>query len=336
MAAAILERARHPARPQPRRREHGRRRGLHAARRRAARRHRRRPRPVRGRRVLARRASSTSSTRARSCSPTSSATSSTATASSTRSPTAGPRSSRAATAARPLVLNADDPTVADLGRDRRRRDLLRRRGPTRGAARDAARLRRQALPPLRARLRLRRRLPRPPRPLPLPATAGATGPTPHVAADDVVLDGTRGAPLHPAHAGGRRPPSRSRLPGLYNVYNALGAAALCPRPRRRARRRRRRARGRRGRLRPGRDRDELGGRARCRSCSSRTPPGANEVLRTLALEAGEHDLLAVLNDNIADGRDVSWVWDADWELARRRACAGSPARARAPPRWRCG
>ena len=38
------------------------------------------------------------------------------------------------------------------------------------------------------------------------------------------------------------------------------------------------------------------------------------MLRTLALEGERLDLLGVLNDNIADGRDVSWVWDADWEL----------------------
>jgi UDP-N-acetylmuramyl tripeptide synthase len=49
----------------------------------------------------------------------------------------------------------------------------------------------------------------------------------------------------------------------------------------------------------------------------KNPAGANEVLRTLALEGGELDLLGVLNDRIADGRDVSWVWDADWELLAR-------------------
>ena len=46
----------------------------------------------------------------------------------------------------------------------------------------------------------------------------------------------------------------------------------------------------------------------------KNPAGTNEVLRTLALEPGEHDLLGVLNDRIADGRDVSWIWDADFEL----------------------
>jgi UDP-N-acetylmuramyl tripeptide synthase len=61
----------------------------------------------------------------------------------------------------------------------------------------------------------------------------------------------------------------------------------------------------------------------------KNPAGANEVLRTLALEPGGHDLLAVLNDNIADGRDVSWIWDADFELldgrVRRITCSGTRA-----------
>jgi UDP-N-acetylmuramyl tripeptide synthase len=61
----------------------------------------------------------------------------------------------------------------------------------------------------------------------------------------------------------------------------------------------------------------------------KNPAGANEVLRTLALEPGEHDLLGVLNDRIADGRDVSWIWDADFELlagrVRRFTCSGTRA-----------
>ena len=50
----------------------------------------------------------------------------------------------------------------------------------------------------------------------------------------------------------------------------------------------------------------------------KNPAGANEVLRTLASEPGEHELLGVLNDRIADGRDVSWIWDADFELLAGR------------------
>jgi len=61
----------------------------------------------------------------------------------------------------------------------------------------------------------------------------------------------------------------------------------------------------------------------------KNPAGANEVLRTLALEEGELDLLLVLNDNTADGHDVSWVWDADFEVlaprSRRITCAGTRA-----------
>ena len=39
--------------------------------------------------------------------------------------------------------------------------------------------------------------------------------------------------------------------------------------------------------------------------------------------------MIALNDNTADGRDVSWVWDADFELlegsVRRVVCAGTRA-----------
>ncbi len=46
---------------------------------------------------------------------------------------------------------------------------------------------------------------------------------------------------------------------------------------------------------------------------AKNPTGANENVRTLMLEPGQHDLLVALNDRIADGRDVSWIWDVDWE-----------------------
>jgi UDP-N-acetylmuramyl tripeptide synthase len=117
------------------------------------------------------------------------------------------------------------------------------------------------------------------------------------------------------------------LPGLYNVYNALAAAALA--------------------CALGVDLDQtvagleaaapafgrsetvtIGGRE-LRILLVKNPAGANEVLRTLALEPGEHDLLGVLNDNVADGRDVSWIWDADFELLagrlRRATCSGTRA-----------
>jgi UDP-N-acetylmuramyl tripeptide synthase len=120
---------------------------------------------------------------------------------------------------------------------------------------------------------------------------------------------------------------RLPLPGLYNVYNALAAAALAT------------ALG----AGPQDIVDGLEevaaafGRAETVSIDGhdlllllvKNPAGANEVLRTLALEDGQHDLLAVLNDHTADGRDVSWIWDADFETLatrlRRVTCSGTRA-----------
>jgi UDP-N-acetylmuramyl tripeptide synthase len=61
----------------------------------------------------------------------------------------------------------------------------------------------------------------------------------------------------------------------------------------------------------------------------KNPAGANEVLRTLTLEDGQVDVWLALNDRIADGRDVSWIWDADFELLAGRVatvtCSGTRA-----------
>ncbi len=47
----------------------------------------------------------------------------------------------------------------------------------------------------------------------------------------------------------------------------------------------------------------------------KNPAGANEVLRTIANQK-EINLLSILNDNFADGRDVSWIWDTNWEILK--------------------
>lgn len=157
-------------------------------------------------------------------------------------------------------------------------------------------------------------------------SCGARRPTPGLSARDVVLDGVRGARFRLVAPEGDVAITLP-LPGLYNVYNALAAAALT------------RALG--------ATLPEVAaglasvgaafGRAETVTIAGRettlmlvkNPAGANEVLHTLALEPGEHDLLAVLNDNIADGRDVSWVWDADFEVlapqVRRATCSGTRA-----------
>ena len=47
----------------------------------------------------------------------------------------------------------------------------------------------------------------------------------------------------------------------------------------------------------------------------KNPTGASEVLRTVNNKANSL-LLIIINDNYADGRDVSWLWDADFELLK--------------------
>ena len=157
-------------------------------------------------------------------------------------------------------------------------------------------------------------------------SCGARRPEPQVAARAVELEGVRGARFALRTPAGERAIALP-LPGLYNVYNALGAAALA--------------------LALGASLDDVAaglqavspafGRAETVRLSGRelsillvkNPAGANEVLRTLILEPGDHDLLAILNDNVADGRDVSWIWDADFELlaarVRRVTCSGTRA-----------
>ena len=51
---------------------------------------------------------------------------------------------------------------------------------------------------------------------------------------------------------------------------------------------------------------------------SKNPAGANEVIRTLAHDPAPKRLVVALNDRIADGRDVSWIWDVDFELLAGR------------------
>lgn len=45
----------------------------------------------------------------------------------------------------------------------------------------------------------------------------------------------------------------------------------------------------------------------------KNPVGANEVLRTILAQTDKIGLLVAINDKIADGTDVSWLWDVDFE-----------------------
>jgi UDP-N-acetylmuramyl tripeptide synthase len=224
-----------------------------------------------------------------------------------------------------LVLCADDPLVADLGRDRQRVTYF-------GVEDDSL-----ALPELQhaADSKHCRRcghayeyeaiymghLGRYHCP-----NCGRERPAAQVVAERVVLRGMAGADVAlrtPAGSAQVRLP----LPGLYNVYNALAATAAA--------------------LELGVSLDQVReglegvaavfGRVETIPVGGRdvsillvkNPAGTNEVLRTLTLEDGTVDLWLALNDGIADGRDVSWIWDADFELLRGRVrritCAGTRA-----------
>lgn len=99
------------------------------------------------------------------------------------------------------------------------------------------------------------------------------------------------------------------LVGLFNAYNALGAIALAK---------------------------ELGveniaenlktfkvafGRSEVKYLNGKrtliqlikNPAGASEALKTVDLNS---NLLIIINDNYADGRDVSWLWDAEFEILK--------------------
>ena len=57
---------------------------------------------------------------------------------------------------------------------------------------------------------------------------------------------------------------------------------------------------------------------------SKNPTGFNESLRTIK-QLGAKTILLVLNDNIADGRDISWIWDIDFPQFDTLLIAGERA-----------
>jgi len=232
-----------------------------------------------------------------------------------------------------FVLNADDPLIADLGREP---EGEQRDGVLYFGIEDDS----QALPELQHAFDAKhcRRCGHPyayerafvghlghyscP-------NCGAQRPRPEVAATEIELHGMDGSRTRVRTPSGEIE-LKLPLPGLYNVYNALAAVAAGLRlgvaPERIA--------GALGEMRAAFGRVEtieVGGTP-VSILLIKNPAGANEVLRTLMLESREGegiDLWIALNDRIADGRDVSWIWDADFELlaggVRRVICAGARA-----------
>jgi UDP-N-acetylmuramyl tripeptide synthase len=131
-----------------------------------------------------------------------------------------------------------------------------------------------------------------------------------VAAREIEPDGLDGVSFE-LHAPDGSLRVRLGVPGLYNVYNALAAASLALS------------------LDVALD-DVVAGLERFQAAFGRferfsvgdrgfllllvkNPAGANEALRTLEEGGVPPALVVALNDRIADGRDVSWIWDVDFE-----------------------
>ncbi len=235
-----------------------------------------------------------------------------------------------------FVLNADDPLIADLGRDR---DLVRRPGVTYFGIEDPS----QALPELQHAFDAKhcRRCGAPyvyerafvghlghyscPK-------CAADRPAPDVAATRIELEGMRGSRVA-VRAPEGEVELRLPVPGVYNVYNGLAALTAALRlgiPLQQAADALGRMEAMFGRV----ETIQVDGKP-VSILLIKNPAGANEVLRTLLLESvGGQDgdglhLWVALNDGIADGRDVSWIWDADFELlaghVSRVVCAGTRA-----------
>jgi UDP-N-acetylmuramyl tripeptide synthase len=143
------------------------------------------------------------------------------------------------------------------------------------------------------------------------SNCGLTRPPREVSATNVTLDPSGSELRLRVPASTAFDPIRVPLPGLYNAYNALAAIAAAraldiPLPT---------ASRAIAAFRPAFGRFEqlpVDGRL-VRLVLVKNPAGFNAAIGAL-LETGRHSrLLAALNDRDADGRDVSWIWDADFE-----------------------
>jgi lipid II isoglutaminyl synthase (glutamine-hydrolysing) len=129
-------------------------------------------------------------------------------------------------------------------------------------------------------------------------------------AEQIHLSGVDGASLVVRDDRGEAFAVDVQLPGLYNIYNVLGASAAARSlgvPAETIRATLRDFVAPFGRI----ERVDVRGR-RLTLALVKNPTGANEVLR-LFRSASPAPLLICINDLIADGRDVSWLWDTDFE-----------------------
>ena len=145
---------------------------------------------------------------------------------------------------------------------------------------------------------------------------GLTRPTPHVSLTNVETGGIAGTSITVATPGGDLDADLG-VPGLHNAYNAAAAAAVghvlgfAPRSLAAALSRTHAAFGRGERIR-------LDGRELV-LLLAKNPAGANENVRVVTHDQDPIHILALLNDRTADGQDVSWIWDVDFEELLTRA-----------------
>ncbi len=139
---------------------------------------------------------------------------------------------------------------------------------------------------------------------------GNERPKPEVYADRIWDVDARGSTLHIVTPSGDFE-ARLQIPGLYNVYNALAAVA--------------------GALAMGLPLDAIKeglqsttsgfGRMELITMNERdvfmalvkNPVGFNSVIQTVMQAGARKNLVIAINDLYADGTDVSWLWDVDFE-----------------------
>ena len=141
---------------------------------------------------------------------------------------------------------------------------------------------------------------------------GRKRPSPEVSADRVDLADGRSLRFV-LRTGDSENQVSMALGGLYNVYNALAAAAaaqaiLWPEAALHA------ALGSASAAFGRQEAFEVEGK-RVELYLGKNPAGLNQVLSTILLDPARKTALLVLNDGYADGRDISWIWDADFEVA---------------------
>ena len=137
-----------------------------------------------------------------------------------------------------------------------------------------------------------------------------TRPTPDVRATSVAIDGMDGMRLRVTD-GVQDVTVAVPLSGLYNAYNvvlAMAAAKALRVPLAKSAAALRDFAPAFGRM----ERTVIDGRPAF-LLLAKNPTGFNEVLRTAIQFGHATSFLIALNDRIADGQDVSWIWDVDFE-----------------------